>query len=441
MRRWIAALGVALLATPPAWAQVEVTEIVSPGGISAWLVEETTLPFVALELMFEGGSSLDPVGEEGAAGLMAAMLTLGAGEFDEQAFAEAAEAVAADFSVDAGGDSISVSARFLTEFRDESVALLRLALVEPRFDADTFARTQARALSGRRSDERNPNALASRELARIAWGDHPYGRPADGTVESVSGLTPEALAEAHRRGLARDRLHVAAVGDIDAETLGALLDDLLGALPETGAPLPERAEPQLAGGVTVVPFDGPQSVIAFAQPGIDRDDPEFFAAFLMNEVLGGGRFGTRLMRSLRTERGLTYGAGTGLASRPFGDTLVGRFATSNDRAEEAIEVVREEWARMAAEGLSDAELEAVQTFLTGAYPLRFDGNRRIAAILAAMQMQGLPASYMAERNDLVRAVTADEVRAVAARLLDPDGLHFVVVGRPTGLDDAATVQN
>lgn len=436
--RLAAALAVALapLLALPALAQVEVVEVSSPGGIEAWVVEEPTLPFVALEILFPGGTSLDPEGAEGAAALMAAMLSMGAGDLDEQAFAEASEAVAAEFSFDAGADAVSVSARFLTEFQDEALALLRLALTEPRFEADAFARTRARALSGARSAERNPNQLASRELARLGWGDHPYGRPGDGTVDSLAALTAEDLRDAHRRGLARDRVHVTAVGDIDGETLAGLLDDLLGGLPRAETSLPARTEFVVPGGVTVVGFDGPQSVIAFGQTGIDRDDRDFFAAFVMSEVLGGGRFGTRLMRSLRQERGLTYGVGIGLVSRQFGDAVQGRFATSNDRAAEAIALVREEWARMADEGLSAEELEAIQTYLTGAYPLRFDGNARIASILAWMQMQGLGPEYIVERNDLVRAVTLEDVERVAARLLDPEGLHFVVVGRPEGLDVA-----
>ena len=436
LRRLVAAavLGLAPLLAPAAWAQVEVREITSPGGIDAWLVEEPSLPFVALEILFPGGSSLDPEGAEGAASLMAAMLDLGAGDLDEQGFAEAAEAVAAEFSFSAGGDALSVSARFLTEFRDESVALLRLALTEPRFDPDSFERSRARALSSARSAERTPTTLAFRELARLGWGEHPYARPADGTVASLSALTPEDVHAAHRRGVVRDRLHVAAVGDIDAETLGALLDELLGGLAEAEAPLPEQASFSVPGGVTVVPFDGPQSVVAFGHAGIDRDDPDFFAAFVMTEVLGGGRFGTRLMRALREERGLTYGVGIALSSRQFGDVVQGRFATSNDRAAEAMEVVRAEWARMAETGLSEAELEAIQTYLVGAYPLRFDGNARIASILASMQMQGLGPDYMLERNDKVLAVTVEDVARLSARLLDPQGLHFVVVGRPEGLE-------
>ena len=435
-KTWLAAATVALFVAPPAWAQVAVTEVESDGGIKAWLVEEPALPFVALELIFMGGASLDPEGEEGATSLMTSMLGLGAGALDEQGFAEAKEAVAAEFSFDAGHDSVSVSARFLTEFRDESVALLRSALKEPRFDADAFERTRARALSVRRSDMRNPGTLASLRFNELAWGDHPYARPVDGTEDSLAALTREALEAAHARALVRDRVFVAAVGDIGPDELGALIDDLLGDLPLAEVPLPGPAEVLFDGGVTVVPFDGPQSVILFGQAGIPRDDDDYFAAFVMNEVLGGGRFGTRLMRELRQARGLTYGVGSFLFGRQFGDTLQGRLSTSNARAAEAIELVRAEWARMAAEGLSEEELEAIQTYMTGEYPLRFDGNARIARILVAMQMQDMPASYMAERNDLVRAVTLEDVRRVADRLLDPEGLHFVVVGQPEGLDGA-----
>ncbi len=414
----------------PGWAQVEVAEVTSPGGIPVWLVEDSTLPFVAVEILFPGGASLDPEGAEGATPLMAGMLGLGAGDLDEQGFAAEVEAVAARLSFDAGGDAVTVSARFLTEFTDETVELLRLALNEPRFDEGAFERSRARAVSSVRSGQRNPNTLAFQELGRQAWGDHPYARPNDGTEESLAALTPEDMRAAHARAVVRDRVHVAAVGDIDAEAIGALVDRVLGDLPAAEVPLPERAEFVAEGGVTVVPFDGPQAVVAFAQPGLERDDPDFFAAFVATEALGGGRFGTRLMRALRTERGLTYGVGIQLASRQFGDSLQGRFSTTNARVGEAIEVLQAEWARMAEEGLSEAELEAIQTYLTGAYPLRFDGNARIASILTWMQAEGLEPGYMQERNEKVRAVTVEDVRRVSARLLDAEGLHFVVVGQP-----------
>lgn len=427
-------LAAALLAASPLRAQITVQEITSPGGIEAWLVEEPAIPFVALEFRFVGGTSLDPAGREGATDMMVSLLSEGAGDLDARAFAAATEALATSMRFSAGRDMLSVSASMLTENRAEASALLRKALAEPRFDADALERARARAISGARSDLRNPNRIAGRTFSELAWGDHAYGRPAGGTEETLAALTRDDLLAAHAGAFARDRLFVSAVGDITEAELGALLDDLLGWLPETGAAMPEKADPLLTGGVTVVPFDGPQSVIIFGHAGLPRDDDAFIPAFVMNEVLGGGRFGTRLMREVREVRGLTYGIGTGLASGQFGDTIQGSFSTDNSRAAEAIEVVRAEWARMAAEGLDADELAAIQTYLTGAYPLRFDGNANIAQILVGMQVQGLPADYIAVRNDLVEAVTVEDVQTIASRLLDPEGLHFVVVGRPDGLE-------
>jgi len=434
MIRVLVPLALALVAALPLRAQVAVQEITSPGGIDAWLVEERSIPFVALELSFRGGAVLDPEGLEGVTSLMASMLSEGAGELDSRAFAARSEALATSFRFSAGQDTMTISASMLTENRDEAAALLRLALAEPRFDADALERLRARAISGARSDERNPSAIAGRAFAALFYDGHPYALRPDGTVESLGAITRDDLIAQRDRVMARDRLHVAAVGDIDAEELGALLDYLLGWLPETGAPLPRHAEAVLRPGLTVIDFDGPQSVVLFGHAGIARQDEDFLPAFVMMEAFGGGRFGTRLMREVRVARGLTYGIGAYLVSRTFGETVRGQFSTDNARVAEAIAAVRAEWARMAEAGLSEDELADIQTYLTGAYPLRFDGNANIAGILVGMQLQGLPADYMTYRNDLVDALTVDEIAAIAARVLDPEALHFVVVGRPVGLD-------
>lgn len=417
----------------PLRAEIAVQEVTSPGGLRAWLVEEHSIPFTALEIRFGGGTSLDEPGRRGAVNLMAALLEEGAGPYDAQGFAEAREALAASFAFDADADSVSVSARFLTENRDAAVALLRLALTEPRFEPSAIERVRGQVLAGLRARAQRPREIASETFLALAYGDHPYGSPGEGTPESVARLTREDIHAAHARALTRAQLHIAAVGDITAAELGALLDSLLAGLPAEGPPPPPPAELRLAPGITVVPFAGTQSTILFGHAGIGWDDPDFLTAFLLNEALGGSRFGTRLMVELREKRGLTYGVGTGLAARAGGALLLGSFATANATAAEAVAIVRAEWARIAREGLSSEELEAVRTYLTGEYPLRFDGNSTIARILVGMQAQGLPPDYPATRNDRVRAITLAEANRVAARLFDPAALHFVVVGAPEGL--------
>ena len=420
----------------PAAQAIDIEEVTSPGGIEAWLVNEPSLPFVALEIRFMGGSSLEADGKRGAINLMTGLIEEGAGELDARGFAEAREALAASYEFDVYSDALSVSARFLTENRDEAVDLLRLALTEPRFDEDAVERVRAQVLAGLRSDATDPQEIAGRAFSEMAYGNHPYGSDQSGTIESVTALTRDDVVDAYERTIARDRVFVGAVGDITAEELGALLDDLLGGLPETGAELPPVAEVALDGQVEVIPFDSPQSVVVFGHEGMDRDDPDFFAAYILDQIVGGSGRQSRLMDEVREKRGLTYGIYTYLAPRELADTWQGGVQTANATVDEVIDLIRAEWARVQEEGVTEAELAEAKTYLTGAYPLRFDGNATVASILVGMQMQGLTPDYVENRNDYIEAVTLEDIARVAGYLAKPDELSFVVVGQPEA--DVAT---
>ncbi len=422
-----------LLAALPAAAAVDIQEVKSPGGITAWLVEEHSIPFTALEIRFRGGASLDAPGKRGAINLMTGLIEEGAGDLDAKGFAAAQEALAAKFGFDVGDDALSVSARFLTENRDASVDLLRKALVETRFDPDAIERVRGQVLSIIQENSTDPNHIASDKFNHLAWGDHPYGSDLNGTTDSVQGLTRDDIVDAKARVMARDRLYVGVVGDITPAELGPLLDHLLGALPAKGAPMPARADYQLKPGVTVVPFDTPQSVAMFGHQGIKLDDPDYFAAYVLNEAFGGGNFSSVLMNEVREKRGLTYGIGTYLAPMDLGELLVGQFASANAKMGAALDVVKAEWAKVAAEGLTADQVADAKTYLTGAYPLRFDGNATIANIIVGMQMNGFPIDYAKTRNDRVEAVTVEDVKRVAKRLFRPEDLAIVVVGKPEGV--------
>jgi len=432
MLRFIITFCLSLVASS-ALADIEIKQVTSPGGINAWVVEEPSIPFVALEIRFRGSASLDLPGKRGATNLMTGLLEEGAGEMTAQEFQTAREALAASFSFRAYDDTLSISARFLTENKGEALELLRKALVDPNFDQDALDRVRAQVLSGLAGDEKDPNTIASDVFNAAAFGDHPYGSSSDGTVESVAALTQDDMFDAHRNALTRDRLFVAIVGDTTAEAVGEMLDDLLGALPAEGPAAPDDVDFGLAGGVTVVDFDTPQAVALFGHKGLKRDDDDFFAAFIINHVLGAGGFESRLMTEVREKRGLTYGISTFLVPKFHAEMMLGSVASSNATIAEAIDVTRTEWARMADEGMSAEELAVAKTYLTGEYPLRFDGNAEIAMIMVGMQMIGLPPEYVVNRNDYVEAVTLEEINRVASELLQPDDLHFVVVGKPEGL--------
>lgn len=420
----------------PAQAELPIQQITSPGRLTAWLVEDPEIPFTALEIRMRGGTSLDPADQRGVVNLMTALIEEGAGDLDAQAFANARDGLAAQLSFSAGVDGVNISAQFLTENRDEAIDLLNLALTKPRFDAEAVERVRGQVLANIRSSAKDPGSIAGLRFDRLAFGDHPYASSGDGTEESVAGLSRDDILSAFNAAITREHLYIAATGDITAADLGLMLDKLLGDLPAKGAPLPKRADWGLKGGVSVVDFPGPQSVVYFGHQGIKRDDPQFFAAYILNEILGGGRFTARLMTEVRDKRGLTYGISTYLAPMDQAELMAGQFSSANSTVAQAIDIVKAEWARLLADGVTAEELAKTKTYLTGSYPLRFDGNARIARILVGMQSEGLSIDYAQTRNAQIEAVTLDDIARMAKRLLDPDALHFVVVGQPEGLQPA-----
>lgn len=433
MIRLASTLAALILAATPLRAEIAIQEVTSPAGFNAWLVEEHSLPFTALEIRFRGGASLDAPGKRGAINLMTGLLEEGAGDLDARGFAEAREALAATFRFDVNDDALSVSAQFLSENRDQAVALLHLALTEPRFGDAALERVRAQVISSLKSRETDPDAIAAAAFDALAWGDHPYASYNGGTVASVTALGRADMVDAFGRAIARDRIYVGAVGDITAQELGALMDTLFDGLPATGAPEPSHQDFAATGGLSVIDFDTPQSVAQVGHVGIRRDDPDFFAAYVVNQIFGGGNFNSRLMDEMREQRGLTYGVRSYLIPSFWGESVMGFFSSSNDSMAEALEVLRAQWAKVAETGVTADELDAAKKYLTGAYPLRFDGNAPIARIMVGMQMLDLPVDYIATRNDRINAVTLDEANRVAARIYRPDDLRIVVVGRPEGL--------
>jgi zinc protease len=426
-----AAVALGLLALPA--QAVEIEEVTSPGGILFWLVEEPSIPIVSVEISFDGGARLDPEEKPGLANFMTGLLEEGAGDLDATGFAKARDDLAARFGFDSGRDSISVSARMLVEEADASAELMALALASPRFDSEPVERVRTQIMSGLAREETDPNAIASRIWFSRSFEGHPYGRQVSGTPEAVASITREDIVAAHKRLLTRSTATVAVVGAVDAAAAGRLIDTILGGLPDGEPRDAAEAESVPPAGIVVETLDVPQSVALFGQRGIARDDPDFMVAFVMNHILGGGGFSSRLMEEVREKRGLAYGVYAYLATYEGAELILGSVQTSNERVAESIEIIRAEWRRMAEEGVSEEDLDRAKRYLTGAFPLRFDSNAKIARFLVGAQEENLGIDYINIRNDLVEAVTVEDIRRVAGRLLDPDALSFVVVGKPAGL--------
>jgi zinc protease len=417
-----------LVAQAPAGA-VSIERVISPGGIEAWLVREPSTPLVALQFALRGGSSQDPAGKLGLANMTARLLDEGAGDLDAKAFAEELEKRAIEIGFSVGRDYLRGTLRTLNERRDDAFEFLRLALTAPRFEAEAVERTRTQILSGLRRDATNPGEIANRRWWEAAFPDHPYGRNVSGTLDTVPSITADDLKGYARRVLARDSLKIAVVGDIDAAAVGAMLDRVFGGLPAKAElqPVP-TVPPQGVGQRILVDLDVPQAVVNFGGPGIARSDPDFMPAFVVNHILGGGAFSSRLYREVREKRGLAYGVSDSLIWLQHSALIVGSTATRSDRTAETVQVIEQEIRNLARNGPTEDELANAKAYLKGSYALNLDTSPKIAGQLLQIQLDNLGIDYMSRRAALIDAVTLEDARRVAKRLLD-GGLLVTVVGR------------
>jgi zinc protease len=440
MKRLLTTFALAALAffgVAPAASAMTIEKIISPSGIEAWLVHEHTVPLVALNYAFHGGSTQDEPDRAGTASLAADLLDEGAGDLDSKTFHERLENHAIELGFQVGRDDFHGSLRTLIEHREEAFDLLRLALGAPRFDSDAIERVRGQTLASLRRDSTNPNSLANRRWWETAFPGHPYGRESKGTLESVPRVTANDLHDYVRRVFARDGLTISIVGDIDAKTAGALIDRAFSGLPAKGDLKPvAEVSPRGKGRLIVINLDVPQAVVTFGGQGLARHDPDFMAGYIVNHILGGGTFSSRLYREVREKRGLAYGVSDSLIWFRRAAVVLGGTATRADRTADALAIIEVETKRMAAEGPTADELAGAKSYLKGAYALSLDTSPKIAAQLTQIQLDKLGIDYIERRGAMIDGVTIDDAKRVAKRLFS-GGMLVTVAGRPKGLTSSA----
>ncbi len=408
-------------------AAMNIQEVKSSSGVTAWLVEDYSVPIIAIRFAFEGGSTQDPKGKEGLANLLTGLFDEGAGDLDSETYQSRLDDAGAEMSFTARRDSIYGSMRLLADQREEAFDLLRMAIVEPRFDQAPIDRIRAQIVSGIVSGARDPEVAAQLKWASALYGDHPYARRDEGTEQSLATITADDLRAFHKAIFAREKLKISVVGAIDADTLKADLDKLFGGLPEKPVltPIPD-VQPKLGQEVRVE-YDLPQTMIQLAYPGVERTAPDFFGAVLMNHILGGGTFTSRLFDEVREKRGLTYGISSSLVNYEHANALTIGTSTRADKAAEALALIRDVIRKMADDGPTQTELDAAKKYLIGAYAINnLDSSSAIASTLVELQLQDLGIDYMDRRAGLINAVTLEDTKAAAKKLLTVDPAILIV---------------
>jgi zinc protease len=429
-----------LMLWAPSAGAITIQRVTSPAGIEAWFVEDHTLPVVTIRFAFPGGAALDPEGKGGLAAMASSLLDEGAGPYDTAAFKTRLEDLVIDLRLEAGRDEVGGSLRTLKRNLGEAADLLRFAIAAPRFEPGAIERVRGEIVASLSQQAQNPRALSSRLWMRDAFDDHPYGGNVYGTLQSVGTINRDDLKGFVAQRLLRAGLVIGAVGDVTRDELAALVDRVFGGLPAGDAQAQvAETKPAENGGLLITRRAVPQSAVTFGQVGPKRNDPDWYAARVVNDILGGGGFRGRLMKEIREKRGLAYGVSTELVSFRHAGLILGSVGTENARVAQSIALIRAEWRHMRDEGPTEAELDDAKTYLIGSFPLTLDTSDRVASLLVEMQIEKLGIDYLDRRAALFDAVTLDQTRRVAHRLLDPDGLSFAVVGDPADLIPTRTV--
>jgi zinc protease len=414
----------------------EIQQFTTPGGASVWLVSEPSIPILSLQMAWKGGEAADPDGLEGLGDAVAYNMNEGAGDLDSLAFQTRMEELNMSFGCEVSGDWTSCSASMLTDNDEDAMSLIATAFADPRFDEGPFERFRREQQVGLKTRETSPGFLAWRAQSQALYPDHPYARMK--TEESVAALTPELAKEQMRKLMVKDRLLVTAVGAVTPEELAPMIDEVIAGLPETSE-LPETADivlPELEpADPIVVDLPQPQTLVQFTGPAMKRDDPDFFTAYVLNYTYGGGGFESRLMQTLRVEQGLTYGIYTGINAGEHIQTWSGSGQTKNESAGDFIKGIKIEMQDFVDNGVTEEELADAKAYLTGSYPLGFDSNAKIAGQMMGVRQDELGIGYFDSRNDMVRAVTLEDVDRVAREYLDPSSYLFIAVGEPEGITD------
>lgn len=419
---------------------MNIQTVKSPGGIEAWLVEEHSVPLMALRFAFDGGNSQDPNGKEGVSNFITAMMDEGAGDIKSAEYQERMEQIAMRMSWDDSKDSLYGSLETLTQNRDKAIELLKLSVTKPRFDEDAVERIRGQLAANLMYADKDPDKVAAKAWFATAFEGHAYGRSANGSMKTLAAITAKDLHEYHDRNFGKDNLKIVAVGDIDAASLGKILDEVFGELPAKAQLVKvEKTKPVNNGQQKVIEMDVPQSVAVFGLGAMARKDPDFMTAFVLNHILGGGGFSAKLMEEVREKRGLAYSVYSYLQPYQHASILSGSVATKNASMGESLEIIRAELKKMAENGPSAEDLQAAKDYLTGSYALRFDTNSKIASQLLGLLQEDFGTDYVDNRNKLVEAVTIEDAKRVAKRLLDADQLIVTVVGKPANVKSTGAV--
>lgn len=401
-------------------------------GLELIIIEHHELPVVAFRLVLKSGSACDPKDKSGLANLTAGLLRKGTQTRTATQIAEEIDFVGGSLGAGSGLDATYATCQLLTKHFDVGLELLHDVVLNPTFKEDEIERLRKQTLASMKQQKDDPGTVAEKKFREFLFGGHPYGMPSQGTEEGLSVITGDDVANFHRTHFVPNNAILAVVGDVKTEEALGKVKAKFSGWASGEIPSPSVSEPPAIQGRQILLVDKPdltQTYVQVGHLGIERKSPDYFAVKVMNYILGGGDFSSRLMEQVRSKRGLTYGISSGFdANRLRGAFVVDTF-TQNDSTAAAISAIIEEIEKIRIGGVTDKELKETKSFYTGYFPLQFETPSQIATLILLVEQYDLDEDYLKDYRKNISAVTKGDVLRVAQKYLDPDNLKLVVVSK------------
>ena len=401
-------------------------------GLKIVTVEHHELPVVSFRLMVKSGSAQDPLGKAGVASITASLLTKGTKSRSATDIADEIDFVGGNLNSSSDWDRCRVTSQVLKKHFDTGLDLFADVILNPVFQKSEIERLRKRKISSYINDKDDPANLCNEYFGIALYGDHPFGYEESGTGETLAKISRADITGFYKSNFVPNNAMIVVAGDITPEEAFAAIEGKFGSWKQKDVSKPELPEAAKPAGYKIVLVDRPdatQSQIRIGHFGIARSNPDYFNISLMNYILGGGGFSSRLMKIIRSEMGLTYGISSSFSSRlDAGPFKIGTF-TKNESVGDAIGETIKQIRKFQGSLPDAAELDDAKSYLNGSYPMRFETPDRIAGQLMSVELYQLGENYISTYRDKVQAVTLEQVQAAAKKYVDPDNLVIVVVGK------------
>ncbi|MBP1684265.1 MAG: putative Peptidase domain protein, involved in ppq synthesis (ppqG) [Deltaproteobacteria bacterium] len=409
-------------ATPPA------ARFTLSNGARLVVSEQHALPLVAIDMFIDAGSRRDPGGQEGVAALTADLLTEGTERRSAEEVSRAFDAIGAAYSIAAGVDFATANMKFLSKDLAAGLDLLFDVLLHPRFPEAEVARRREATLAHMKAEEDEPGEVAERAFLKAIFADGPYGHPVIGYPDAVRKLTRKEVAAFYSQNYRPDGTIISVVGDVSASDIRERMEKALRQW-QKGTAVAFQYPPDRPATATTVAINKPitQANIVLGHMGIARDNPDYYPVLVMNFILGGGGFSSRLLDNIRTKAGLAYSVASFFTPNKAPGSFQVVMQTKNASTTDAIRRACAEFERIRTEAVGDDELNDARLYLTGSFPLKLDSSAKMASFLTQVEFFNLGDDYTDTFKQRINAVTKDDVRRVAQKYLQPDQLTLVVV--------------